>query len=132
MSAEPGKAKEHDHHQKPTDTANSLAMTITGNPTSGFGFNPSSGNVGNGGTVQFIAPQACWVWTFVNSVLTNVFNNQQSDHVACGVGANNNFTVASSASNTTFLVVGTAPNAQAPPPPSNLSDSLKGTIHVGT
>src|ERR1700759_5650860 len=127
MSAEPGKAKEHAHHQHPSDTGNpppaALAVTITGNPTSGFGFSPSSANVANNGPVQFIAPQACWVWTYVNGAAVNVFNNQQGNHVACNVGGNNDFVVSSTYSNNTFLVVGTAPNANQPPPPSNLADS---------
>jgi hypothetical protein len=63
--------------------------------------------------------------------LANVFNNQTSDHVVCAVGGNNNFVVSASYSNTTFLIVGTAINAQAPPPPSQTADGLKGTIHVG-
>lgn len=132
MSAEPGKAKEHDHHQNHPDTANALAITITYNPTNGFGFNPSSGNVGNGGTVQFIAPQACWVWTYSNGALANVFVNEQNDHEPCSVGGNNDFTVASAYSNSTFYIIATNPNAQAPPPPAPLGDTLKGTIHVGS
>jgi hypothetical protein len=126
MSAEPAKAK---HEAK--DESAAVAITITGNQTSGYGFNPANAIVANLGTVQFIAPQALWVWTFVHGALANVFNGQQSDHVQCGAGGNNNFTVLSQYSNTVITVVGTALNAPPPPPPLNVTEILKGTIHVG-
>ena len=127
MSAEPTKAK---HTSKAESAA--VAITITGNQTSGYGFNPANANVANLGTVQFIAPQALWVWTFVSGALANVFNGEQSDHVPCGAGGNNSFTVLSQYSNTIITVVGTAVNAPPPPPPTNITGTLKGTIHVGT
>jgi hypothetical protein len=123
MTAEPKKAK----HE-----AAASAITITFNPSSGYGFNPSNTVLPGLGPVQFIAPQACWVWTFVNNALANVFTGQQSDHVQCAAGPANNFTVMSQYANTVITIVGTALNAAPPPPPNNITGTLKGTIHVGS
>ena len=124
MTAEPAKAKEE---------ILPVAITIQFNPASGYGFNPSNVIVPNLGTVQFIAPQACWVWTFVGGALANTFTGQQSNHVQCAAGPNNNFTVLSQYSNTVITIVGTALNAAPPPPPASpITDTLKGTIHVGS
>jgi hypothetical protein len=130
MSAEPGKAKEHDHHLPKSETA-PVPVTITGNQTSGYGFNPPTVNVTNGGSVQFIAPQALWVWTYVSGGLANVFTGQQNDHEPCSAGGNNIFALTSQYAGATILIVGTAPNATAPPPPSDTTATLHGTIHVG-
>jgi hypothetical protein len=124
MTAEPAKARKE---------VVDVAITIQFNPTSGFGFSPSNAIVPNLGTVQFIAPQACWVWTFVGGALANTFSGQQSDHVQCAAGPNNHFTVLSQYSNTIITIVGTALSAPPPPPPSSHpTDTLKGTIHVGS
>jgi hypothetical protein len=123
MSAEPKQAKH-------AETAS--AITITFNPSSGYGFNPTNTILPGFGPVQFIASQACWVWTFVNNALVNAFISEQSDHVQCAAGANNNFTVMSQYANTVITIVGTALNAAPPPPPVNITETLKGTIHVGS
>jgi hypothetical protein len=123
MTAEPAKAKED---------ASAVVITISFNPSSGYGFSPNPVTVPNLGTVQFIAPQACWVWTFVAGALANVFTGEQSDHVQCAAGPMNDFTVLSQYSNTTVTIVGTALNAAPPPPSSGTTDILKGTIHVGS
>ena len=120
--AEPGKAKE----AAATDPIN-----ITWNQTNGYGFNPPNSNVDNTGTVQFIAPKACWVWTSVGSHFVYAFNGQQADYVLCGVGGNNNFTPAPAYQDTMVSIAAT--NVGAPPP--NLvdpTDSVKGTIKVGS
>ena len=123
MTAEPKKAKH--------ETA-ATAITITFNQSSGFGFNPSNTVLAGLGPVQFIAPQACWVWTFVNNALANVFTVEQLDHVQCAAGPANSFTVLSQYANTIITIVGTALNAAPPPPPNRITDTLKGTIHVGS
>jgi hypothetical protein len=123
MTAEPKKAK----HEEAAAVIN-----ITFNQSSGFGFNPGNTILAGLGPVQFIAPQACWVWTFVNNALANVFTSEQSDHVQCAAGPANSFTFLSQYANTVVTIVGTAINAAAPPPPNRITDILKGTIHVGS
>ena len=125
MSAEPAKARTN----PPPAQA---SVTVTFNPTNGYGFTPASTSVANNGTVTFVAPKACWVWTYANGAYTNVFENESSNHVVCQVGGNNNFTVASAYSNTVITTVGTDGNAQQPPPPSDITENVKGTIHVGS
>jgi len=123
MTAEPKQAK--------TETS-PTRIVISFNPTSGYGFAPSNALVPNQGTVEFIASQACWVWTFVGGALANVFNGEQLDHVQCNAGATD-FVVLSQYSNTVITVVGTALNATPPPPPATpITDTLKGTIKVGS
>jgi hypothetical protein len=120
--AEPGKAKE----AAATDPIN-----ITWNQTNGYGFNPPNSSVDNEGTVQFIAPKACWVWTSVGGVFVSAFSGQQADYVLCGVGGNNNFTPAAAYQNTTVTIAAT--NVGAPPPTLiHPTDSVKGTIKVGS
>jgi hypothetical protein len=124
MTAEPAKAKH-------AETASPINITFS--PSSGYGFNPGNTILPGFGPVQFIAPQACWVWTFVNNALANVFISEQSDHVQCAAGPANNFTVMSQYANTVVTIVGTALNAAPPPPPgSPITETLKGTIHVGS
>jgi hypothetical protein len=125
MSAEPAKAR--------TDTPPAqTTVTVTFSASNGYGFTPASASVANDGTVQFIAPQACWVWTYANGAYTNVFNNESSNHVVCQVGGNNNFVVASAYANTVIETVGTNVNAAQPAPPVEITENVKGTIHVGS
>lgn len=123
MTAEPKKAKH-------TETAS--VINITFSPTSGYGFNPGNITLPGLGPVEFIAPQACWVWTFVNNALANVLTGEQSDHVQCAAGPQNSFTFLSQYANTVVTIVGTALNAAPPPSPNKITDTLKGTIHVGS
>jgi hypothetical protein len=124
MTAEPKRAK---HEEAAAST-----IQITFSPSSGYGFNPGNTILAGFGPVQFIAPQACWVCTFVNNALANVFTSEQSDHVQCAAGPANSFTVLSQYANTIITIVGTALNAAPPPPPGRITDTLKGTIHVGS
>jgi len=128
MSAEPPQGQGKQKHTIPVPL-DRITVSPAPPPSSEFGFSPDESSVANLGTAEFIASQACWVWTFFNSILTNVFKNEQSDHVVCMAGGNNNFVVLQQYSNATILVVGTRVNAPPPPPPT--LDSLKGTIHVG-
>jgi hypothetical protein len=123
MTAEPKQAK--------TETSpTSIAISL--NPISGYGFTPQDSTVPNLGTVQFAVAPACWVWTFVAGALANVFAGEQLDHVLCNAGTTN-YTVLSQYSNTLITIVGTAINAAPPhPPESPISDTLKGTIKVGS
>jgi hypothetical protein len=125
MSAEPAKARHEKHETAAT------VITITFSPANGYGFNPASSTVPNNGTVQFIAPQACWVWTYDGGAYTNVFVGESGNHVVCQAGGNNNFVVASTYSNTTITLVGTNVNALQPPPPTGIGESVKGTVKVG-
>lgn len=108
------------------------SINISFNPTSGYGFSPANTVLPGFGPVQFIAGQACWVWTFVNNALANVFTVEQSNHVQCAAGPANSFTVMSQYANATITIVGTALNAAPPPPPGNITATLKGTIKVGS
>jgi hypothetical protein len=120
--AEPRKAKE----AAATDPIN-----ITWNQTNGYGFNPPNSGVDNIGTVQFIAPKACWVWTYEGTNFVYAFNGQQADYVLCGVGGNNNFNPAAAYYDTTVSIIST--NVGAPPPNlGNPRDSVKGTIKIGS
>lgn len=123
MTAEPKQAYE---------AAVVSTINITFSPSSGYGFNPGNIILPGLGPVQFIAPQACWVWTFENNALVNVFTGEQSDHVQCAAGPANTFTVMSQYANTVITIVGTALNAPPPPSPVNITETLKGTIHVGS
>ena len=126
MTAEPKQSKYE-------EAAAVSTIQITFNPTSGFGFNPGNTILPGFGPVQFIAPQACWVWTFVAGALANVFTVEQSDHVQCAAGPANSFTVMSQFANALITIAGTALNAAPPPPPpSPITDTLKGTIKVGS
>jgi hypothetical protein len=125
MAAQPKKAK----HKA---TATVPPIQISFNPTSGYGFIPTNTVLPGFGPVQFIASQACWVWTFVNNALANVFTAEQSDHVQCAVGPANSFTVMTQYANATITIVGTALNAAPPQSPSRITDTLKGTIKVGS
>ena len=123
MTAEPKQAKH-------AETVSQIDITFS--PSSGYGFIPGNTILAAFGPVQFIAPQACWVWTFVNNALANVFISQQSDHVQCAAGPANTFTVLSQYANTVITILGTALNAPPPAPPVNITETLKGTIHVGS
>jgi hypothetical protein len=123
MTAEPKQAKH-------AETAPTIQITFS--PSSGYGFNPGNTVLSGLGPVLFIAPQVCWVWTFVNNALANVFTGEQSDHVQCSAGPANSFTALSQYANTVVTIVGTALNAPPPPPAVNITDTLKGTIHVGS
>jgi hypothetical protein len=119
MAAEPGRAKGEA----------AVPITITFNPSSGYGFNPLNSAAPNLGTVEFIAPKACWVWTSVGGSFANVFTGEQSNHVQCSAGGNNYFTLTSQYQNTTVTIQGT--DIGAPPPSPNITESVKGTIKVG-
>jgi hypothetical protein len=124
MTAEPKQSK--------YEEAAVSAIQITFSPSSGYGFNPGNTILPGFGPVEFIAPQACWVWTFVNNALANVFISEQSDHVQCAAGPSGNFTVLSQYANALITIVGTALNAPPPPPPGQITETLKGTIKVGS
>lgn len=104
-------------------------IEITYSQANGYGFDPSESEVAYDGTVEFITNRACWVWTWVGTTPTNVFENQTGYYVACAVGGDNDFTAI--VPDITIVALATDPNAPQPPPPS-FGDSVKGTISVGS
>ncbi len=88
---------------------------------------PLSSSVLNDGTVYFACQQACWIWTIAGGALTNAFNGETNDHLACGPGNNGPYTPA--VQNTTITIVPLAVNSN-PPPPLSPKESVRGTIMV--
>jgi hypothetical protein len=117
---EPGKAK--------LGTPEKIDITIT---SSGSGYSPVpvSSSVANDGEVYFICNQACWIWTIVDNALTNAFEDQTDDYVACAAGNNGGFTPTDE--DETITIVPLAVNSN-PPDPLNLPDTVRGTIKVGS
>jgi|ERR1700728_378327 len=88
---------------------------------------PQSSSVANDGSVYFVCSKACWVWTIVDDELTDAFDSEQNNYVACAPGNNGPFTPA--ASDETITIVPLAVNSN-PPTPDSPKDNVRGTIKV--
>jgi hypothetical protein len=120
--AEPGRAKTDGF---PTTDP----VTINHDQTSGYSFTPPTSQVAYNGTVQFVTSRSCWVWTWVGTTPTNVFEGQTGYYVNCPAGGQNDFVA--NVPSITITMLATDPNSPQPPPPS-LKDSVKGSITVGS
>jgi hypothetical protein len=94
----------------------------------GYSPDPVNSSVANDGEVSFISSGACWIWTFVNQTLVNVFAGEQNHYVPCIPGNNGPFTLAVQDATITF--VPSAVNSNPPPFPIEDSITVDDTIAV--
>jgi hypothetical protein len=117
--AEPGRAKAG---------VSTDIILITWSQANGYGITPPvDSSVVVNGTVQITTPKSCWVWTWVGTTPTNVFQGETGHHVVCT--GSNSFQM-NEPEGTIVPIQVTAPNAAQPPPPSQLPDIVKGSISV--
>jgi hypothetical protein len=109
-------------------TPSSISIQITFSSNS-YAPVPQSSSVENGGSVYFVCSKACWVWTIVDDELTDAFDSEENNYVACAPGNNGPFTPA--ISDDTITIVPLAVNSN-PPNPDNITESVRGTIKVTT
>jgi hypothetical protein len=119
--AEPGKAK--------NEPETNGTVTILWTSGGGYSPTPPSQTVSAGGTVTFITNYACWVWTMVNNVLVNAFVGETNYYLDCSKVGSHAFTVNEPA-NTVITIIPLAVNSN--PPEANPTESLRGTITIGS
>jgi hypothetical protein len=103
-----------------------ITITITSG-ANGYSPIPIDSNAANGGGVNFICNQACWIWTQVGGVNVDVFTGETGNHLVCAPGGN---LATLSVQNTTITIVPLAPNSQPPGP--SITENVRGTIVVGS
>jgi hypothetical protein len=104
-----------------------ISIAVTNDGTA-YSINPSNGTVADGGTVQFVCSQACWIWTFVGTTPTDVFVSETNDYVVCSAGYKNYFPL--SVTDETITIVPTDPNSLQPD--LKFPYLVKGTIKVSS
>jgi|ERR1700683_307854 hypothetical protein len=77
-----------------------ITIVTTG---SGYSPNPANSSVANDGEVHFICGSACWIWTFVDEDLVNVFGGEVNHYVPCIAGNNGPFAPAVQDETITFV-----------------------------